>query len=205
MKTTRELKRLSRADLLDLLLTQSRELDHLREQLLRTQEKLASRDIAIEKAGSIAEASLELNGVFSAAQSACEQYIHNVQDLKERQEEACRKMEQESREKCEQLEREARSNCTLFRQEAQEKCEQLEQETREKCGQMELDAQEKCRRLEQLTQEKCRRMAEESRRQEDAFWAQTAQQAQSLADSIPGLQERIEKLPRAHTRKETND
>ena len=35
--------------------------------------------IAIEKAGSLAEAALQLNSVFEAAQNACAQYTQNIQ------------------------------------------------------------------------------------------------------------------------------
>ena len=35
----------------------------------------------LEQVGSITEASLQLNGVFEAAQKACEQYLENVQRL----------------------------------------------------------------------------------------------------------------------------
>lgn len=43
----------------------------------------ASRVIELADAGSIAEASLKLNGVFEAAQKAAEQYLQNVKRLSE--------------------------------------------------------------------------------------------------------------------------
>ena len=72
--TERELRRLSRADLLELLLAQRRENEQLRCILDQTQAQLADRTIKIENAGSIAEASLQLNGIFTAAQDTCQQY-----------------------------------------------------------------------------------------------------------------------------------
>ena len=42
-----------------------------------------SRRIELEKAGSIAEASLRLNGVFEAAQKAADQYLENLRQLSE--------------------------------------------------------------------------------------------------------------------------
>ncbi len=83
--TDQELRKLSRADLLELLLEQSRENEKLREELKQTQEKLASRKIEIDNAGSIAEAALKLNGVFEAAQQAAEQYLENIRQLAEEQ------------------------------------------------------------------------------------------------------------------------
>ena len=74
----RELRRLSRADLLELLVAQSRENERLRARLNEANRKLKSREIKIQKAGSIAEAALKLNGVFEAAEQAAQQYIENV-------------------------------------------------------------------------------------------------------------------------------
>ena len=96
--TERELRKLSRADLLALLVEQSEENEQLRLQLEEAQEKLSSRVIEIEKAGSLAEAALQLNGVFQAAQDACSQYIENMERLSRRQEEICARMEQEQAE-----------------------------------------------------------------------------------------------------------
>ncbi|MDO5785622.1 MAG: DNA repair protein [Eubacteriales bacterium] len=81
--TDQELRKLSRADLLELLLRQSKENEQLREQLKQAQEQLASREIKIDNAGSIAEAALQLNGVFEAAEQAAAQYLENVRRLAE--------------------------------------------------------------------------------------------------------------------------
>lgn len=83
--TDRELRRLSRADLLELLLAESRENEQLRARLEEAEKKLESREITLQKAGSIAEAALRLNGVFEAAQEAAQQYLENVKRLAEEQ------------------------------------------------------------------------------------------------------------------------
>ena len=79
------LRKLSRAELLELLLEESRENERLRAQLQEMNEKLADRAIRIERAGSIAEAALQLNGVFQAAEEAAAQYLENVRRLAEEQ------------------------------------------------------------------------------------------------------------------------
>lgn len=87
--TDRELKKLSRAELLELLLEAGQENERLREQLKKTKDLLADKTVMIENAGSIAEAALALNGVFEAAQKAADQYLENVRHLaKEAEEEA---------------------------------------------------------------------------------------------------------------------
>ena len=71
--TDKELKRLSRGELLEMLIQQSKELERLRKQLDAAESALQNREIAITNAGSIAEAALQLNGVVTAAQDACQQ------------------------------------------------------------------------------------------------------------------------------------
>jgi len=66
--TEKELKRLSRADLLEMLIDQSKELRKTQKNLQKAKAELAKRKIAIDEAGSIAEAALRLNGIFEAAQ-----------------------------------------------------------------------------------------------------------------------------------------
>lgn len=81
--TERELKKLSRADLLELLLNEQRENEKLRLKLKDACAALAERELALEQAGSIAEAALRLNKVFEAAQAAADQYLENVRRLTE--------------------------------------------------------------------------------------------------------------------------
>ena len=130
--TEKELHRLGRKDLLQLLVTQGREALTLQEELdgchtknaeldatlTRLKDKLDEKDalieklkgrldqkdarireleeemaewkksrrIELEKAGSIAEASLRLNGVFEAAQKAADQYLENIRQHADRRE-----------------------------------------------------------------------------------------------------------------------
>lgn len=105
--TERELRRLSRTDLLELLVAQRRENEQLRCILDQTQAQLADRTIQIDNAGSIAEASLQLSGIFNAAQDSCQYYLENIRLLSERQAQACQKMEQEAKEKCDRMVAEA--------------------------------------------------------------------------------------------------
>lgn len=76
--TTKELRKLSRTELLRMLLEKTREAEQLREELNKAREQLQSREILLEEAGSIAEASLRLNRIFEDAQQAADQYLENV-------------------------------------------------------------------------------------------------------------------------------
>lgn len=79
--TNRELRRLSRAELLEILTAQTEENDELRRRLEEAEKLLEDRCVCVERAGTLAEASLRLNEVFSAADGAARQYLENVQCL----------------------------------------------------------------------------------------------------------------------------
>lgn len=76
--TEKELRRLSRMDLLEMLLEQSREVERLQKELETVKNQLSDRRIMEQESGSIAEASLKLNKVFEAAQQAADQYLENI-------------------------------------------------------------------------------------------------------------------------------
>lgn len=76
--TQKELKKLNRSELLQMLLIRTEEAEKLRAELEEAKAKLASREIQIEESGSIAEASLKLSGIFEAAQKAADQYLDNI-------------------------------------------------------------------------------------------------------------------------------
>lgn len=123
--TDREMKRLSRADLLELLLEQMRENERLRAELETMREQLAQRQIAIDEAGSIAEASLKLNGVFEAAQAACTQYIQNIEWMSAQQKQRCAEMERETRIKCAKMVEAAKRESLAYQEEASRKMQRL--------------------------------------------------------------------------------
>ena len=78
--TDKELRRLSRRELLEMLITQTRKVEQLEKQLAEANERLRDKLIQIEESGSLAEAVMRLNGVFEAAQNAAQQYLDNIKD-----------------------------------------------------------------------------------------------------------------------------
>ena len=88
----KELKRLSRSELLELLLVQTRERERLEKELEEARRMLDDRQIRLEQAGDIAKAALEINGVMEAAQAAARQYLENIE-----------RMERETRRRCDEM------------------------------------------------------------------------------------------------------
>lgn len=81
--TDRELRRMSRGELLEMLIAQMEENERLRKSLEEARTALENRQIAIAQAGTMAEAALRLNGVFEAADEAARQYLENVRRMAE--------------------------------------------------------------------------------------------------------------------------
>lgn len=123
--TDKELRKLKRADLLELLIDQDKQMEALKAKLAEAESSLAARSIMIEKAGSIAEASVALNGVFAAAQSAAAQYLENIEDQKKQQEEKCAQIEAESRKQAEALLKGTKEHCRRMEEETRRRCEQI--------------------------------------------------------------------------------
>ena len=105
--TEKELKKLNRYQLLELLIMQTTRADQLQKQLEEVQNKLNSREMDLASVGSIAEASLQLSGIFNAAQDSCQCYMDNIRLLSERQSAICQQMEEETKERCNKMVSEA--------------------------------------------------------------------------------------------------
>ena len=112
--TVKELRKLSRSDLLELLISQTEENQVLKSRVDQMQNQLLDRRIAVDKAGSIAEASLQLNGVFQAAEKAAQQYLENIQRMSEEQDTIGRNIREKAAEEAEAI----RADAEKIRQEA---------------------------------------------------------------------------------------
>lgn len=119
--TQKELKHLSRGDLLEILLELSRENDHIRAENAQLRKQLEDRTIAIQNSGSLAEAALSLNGIFQAAQSACDQYAQNLRCRCADIEQYCQQLERQTQEKCDKMIAQAQAQAQTYLEEARKK------------------------------------------------------------------------------------
>ena len=137
--TDKELRKLSRGDLLDLLLAQCKETESLQSRLNEANEKLESRRIELLEAGNIAEAALALNGVFESAQAAADQYLETIRENTKHQDEICKAMERECKEKCDKMlaDAQAKSDALLASANAQKaESDLLAEDTKARCAAM---------------------------------------------------------------------
>ncbi len=83
MLTDKEFKRLSRAELIEIIYQMQRDEEALRRENDQLKAQLADRRSHLARAGSIAEASLALNGVFEAAQASADAYLAEIAQLRD--------------------------------------------------------------------------------------------------------------------------
>ena len=145
--TDKELQKLSRSALLEMLLEQSRENDRLRAQVEELARQLSDRQFKIDQAGSIAEASMQINQVFESAQAAAEQYLENIRALSGRQEQICRQLEEESTQKANALLAETERKCRTMEAATTEKCARMTKEAEESANRIWADAQARIQKL----------------------------------------------------------
>jgi len=98
--TDKDLQKLKRIELLEILIEQGKTIERLEAELAEANKKLNEKSLNMSEAGSIADAAMQITGIFEAAQSAAHIYLESVQ-----------KMEQSAKERCEEMERETLERC----------------------------------------------------------------------------------------------
>ena len=78
-----DLSKLSKKDLLEIMLKQGEEIDALRAEVQELKDKLEAREIDINRVGSLAEASLAVTEIFKEADKAAMTYLTNLKRIAE--------------------------------------------------------------------------------------------------------------------------
>ena len=81
--TDKEFKRLSRAQLIEIIYQLQLQIDKLNEQTQELESELKDRRLRLSNAGNIADAALEINDCFRSAQNAAEQYLNEIKAIRE--------------------------------------------------------------------------------------------------------------------------
>ena len=99
----KKLQRLTRVELLELLLAQTRETEMLRGKLEEANAALTERYIRISEAGDLAHAVLAVNNVMESTQKAAQQYLDNIAAMKHETEIRCIRLIREAKEEAERI------------------------------------------------------------------------------------------------------
>ena len=79
--TDKELRRLSRSELLEILFVQQKEIEQLQTELEQARRQLDDRQLRLSEAGDLAAASVAITNLFEEAQRAADIYLENVKRL----------------------------------------------------------------------------------------------------------------------------
>lgn len=101
--TDKELKKLNRAELLELLLVQTKEVERLQVELEEARRQLDDRKMQLQEAGNLAQAALEVNHVMQAAQAAADQYLENIAAMEKATKRYCEKMIRDAAKEAEKI------------------------------------------------------------------------------------------------------
>ncbi len=76
--TDKEFRRLKRSDLIEIIYEYQKNEEKLNDEIKSLKKKLDLQEMKISKAGSIADAVLELSGIFETAQKTADKYLQKV-------------------------------------------------------------------------------------------------------------------------------
>lgn len=117
--TDKELKRLNRTELLQLLMNQVRETEQLQAKVRELTEQIQKHEITCRNAGTLAEAALALNGVFQAADEAAQKYVQEMADRAAKQEQELQAKAEEAKEQANKLLADATDSADITREKAE--------------------------------------------------------------------------------------
>ena len=154
MAEEKELRKMNRTELIEIIYALKKEEEEVNQKLEEAEQQLQNRTIQIAKAGSIAEAAMELNHVFASAQKAADEYLNSVRIRKEAEEEALAiraKTEEETE---------------LLRKQTEIAVHAEMEKMKMTCQEMLAAAVQK----QKETEEACQRMAEEAEQERKQKW-----------------------------------
>ena len=140
--TDKELKHLSRAELIDIIYELQKQNEEKDAQMQKMQTALDERTLRISKAGSIAEAAISVNGVFEAAQAAAEQYLASIRAAEASNAAKQAEAERQQQKLLEEANRKAEETILLAKGQAQRIVEDAEKQAAAKWAAFEQKANE---------------------------------------------------------------
>ena len=90
--TDKEFKRLSRAQLIDIIYQFQLKQDELTSENERLSKALADKRLRVSEAGNIAEASLEIHNIMQSAQAAADLYLEEIRIMRDETKEKCQRL-----------------------------------------------------------------------------------------------------------------
>lgn len=118
--TDKELRRLGRPELIEIIYQLEKSQEESRQEIARLQARLQDRTLRLSEAGSIAQAALQVNGVMEAAQAAADQYVQAAEADRQQARTELSDAQAQARTVTDQAEQHARNHWDLFREKAEQ-------------------------------------------------------------------------------------
>ena len=181
--TDRELRRLHRSELLELLIAQGKENAALQEQLLRAEEAAQAREMKIREAGSMANAAVEINDLIGTAQRAVDMYTENTYRVCVEQETKAKELLSEAQAYAEKVVGEADERVGWMMDALQTRALEIVRDARSAAEQLVRDAERQADQLLHSTQQECDRMLRQANADAEAIRQQAG--ADQHMDTAP--------------------
>ena len=180
----KELKRMSRPELIEIIYALKSSEESLRKQKADLEEQLNDRTIRIEEAGSIAEAALKLNDIFAIAQESADDYLNSIKDanssMEEKQHAAQIEAERtvnEAKTQAEKLVEDANEEAARTIAMAKEQADHLISEAKAEVQSMTESAQKQAEEILAAAEQRCTQLeeacsekSEETQKELEARW-----------------------------------
>lgn len=145
----RELRRMRRTELVEIILALKQTEDRLRAENAALSTQLQERQIHIENAGSIAQAALELNRVFEAAQAAADEYVASVRAANKSTDAAANALRAQAEAEAEQILAQAQTEAANLKARTQKECDEQAEAAARRRAQTESDCKVMLARTQQ--------------------------------------------------------
>ena len=128
--TGKEIKKLKRVELLEMLVEQAEEMDAKESELKKLRKQVSDRRVIVQQSGTLAEAVVRINDVFTAAQTAADEYLENVRVNEEESKTAL----EEARLKAEKMVSEAEQQAQAVLEDARKQADEILKQARVSIG-----------------------------------------------------------------------
>ncbi len=161
--TDKEVQKLKRSELLEIMLGLQNELDNKIEENKELRKKLEDRQIIIDEAGSIAKASIEISEVMSAAQKAADIYLENIKTMHDEKEKAFNDLIEKATAEAEKIISSAKIEAETTISKANAEYNVKAKETEEICSKKIKEVEDDCARKISETNALCTRKINETK------------------------------------------
>ncbi len=125
LMTDKELQKLKRPELLEILLSLKSESDNLKKENEELRIAIDEKNIDLQKSGNIAEAALQLSGIFEAAQRAADTYLSNIYKLNNQKNQEYNQVLSKAKSEAEKIISMANAYAVEIRKKAEDECKKL--------------------------------------------------------------------------------